>query len=140
MAAIQRVVSVASEGGSYTNRVADLRGHETWADEPADKGGADRGFNPFELVAAGLGACTSITLLMYAKNRNLALRDVAVKVRYLRAGEEGLVADRVERDIRLIGSLDEAAVEKLRSIAQRCPVHQMLEKAVAIVDTVAIEN
>lgn len=99
-------------------------GQKTWADEPVGKGGADRGFNPFDLVAAGLGACTSITLLMYAKNRDLALRDVAVNVRYLRAGEEGLVADRVERSILLIGPLDETAVEKLRSIARRCPVHR----------------
>ena len=77
MAELDRSVSVKRVPGAHTQSIANRRGHTLLADEPASLGGADRGFSPFELVAAGLGACTAITLRMYARHKKLALDDVA---------------------------------------------------------------
>lgn len=133
-----RHVTVTSRGGSLLNRIADDRGNEAFADEPADKGGTGKGLTPFELVGAGLGACTSMTLIMYARRKSIDLRDVAVDIRYIRAGEQGNDQDIIERKIDLIGPLDAEMVAALGSIAKRCPVHRMLETSVIIADTVSL--
>ena len=138
MTARERRLTVESLGGTYTNRITDIVGHEMLADEPVELGGADRGPSPFELVAAGLGACTSITLMMYAKNKGIALRDVRVVVRFFRAGEDGHAGDHADRAITLYGALDEKAQQRLAAIAKRCPVHLLLERAIAIADTVTV--
>ena len=138
MSARERRLAVASIDGSYTNRITDAAGHELLADEPVDVGGADRGPSPFELVAAGLGACTSITLMMYARNKGIALRDVQVVVRYHRPGENGHASDHADRAITLHGTLDEKTQQRLASVAKRCPVHLMLERAITIADTVSV--
>jgi putative redox protein len=140
MAIPSRHVTVSSERGTLLNRIADDRGNTIFADEPADKGGSGKGLTPFELVIAGLGACTSMTLFMYARHRNLDLRDVVVDVRYVRAGEAGYTQDTIVRRIELAGLLDAEAMTKLGAIARRCPVHQMLEKAVPITDTVSLRE
>ena len=136
MGAPNRHVTVSSQNASLLNRIVDDRGNQFWADEPKDKGGNGEGLTPFELIGAGLGACTSMTLILYARHRKIDLRDVAVDVRYIRAGEAGNSGDVIERKIDLVGSLDEETVAKLGAIARRCPVHQMLERAVQIADTV----
>lgn len=138
MATPNRHVTVTSRDGTLLNRIADDRGNEAFADEPVDKGGTGKGLTPFELVGAGLGACTSMTLIMYARRKNIALRDVVVDIRYIRAGERGNDQDVIERKIDLVGQLDAEAVAALGSIAKRCPVHRMLEKAVHIDDTVSL--
>lgn len=140
MAIRNRHVTVSSQNGTLLNRIADDRGNAMFADEPVDKGGTGKGLTPFELVVAGLGACTSMTLLMYARHRNVDLRDVVVDVRYIRAGEAGHERDTIERRIDLAGPLDAEAVAKLGAIARRCPVHLMLEKAVLIADTVSLRE
>src|SRR4051812_29057222 len=102
----ERLIRCASRNGSFTHDIADARGHRLIADEPVDAGGADLGTSPFELLASGLAACTSITLLVYARQKQLPLEDVVVEVRYLRAGEGDLAPDaddRAERTISLIG-------------------------------------
>ena len=138
MATPNRHVTVASQNSSLLNRIADDRGNATFADEPADKGGTGKGLTPFELVGAGLGACTSMTKIMYARRKNIDLRDVMVDVRYIRAGEAGHEQDVIERRIDLIGRLDVETVTALGSIARRCPVSRMLEKSVQIADTVSL--
>jgi uncharacterized OsmC-like protein len=140
MAAPNRHVTVSSHDGTLLNRIADDRGNAICADEPVEKGGTGKGLTPFELIGAGLGACTSMTLLMYARRRDIALREVIVDVRYVRAGEAGHAQDTIERRIDLIGPLDPDAVAKLGAIARRCPVHQMLEKSVIISDTVSLRE
>ena len=140
MATPNRHVTVSSQNGALLNRISDDRGNTVFADEPVEKGGTGKGLTPFELVGAGLGACTSMTLFMYARHRSLDLRDVVVDVRYIRAGEAGYAQDTIERRIDLAGPLDADAVTKLGSIARRCPVHLMLEKAVLIADTVSLRE
>uniref|UniRef100_B0T8G2 OsmC family protein n=1 Tax=Caulobacter sp. (strain K31) TaxID=366602 RepID=B0T8G2_CAUSK len=91
---------------------------------PAD-GGLDVGPNPHDLVAAGLAACTTQTLRLYAKRKGLALGAVHVEVTWRR--EPGwLPADVFERVITLTGDLDDAQRTRLLEIAEMCPVHKML--------------
>ena len=91
---------------------------------PAD-GGLDVGPNPHDLVAAGLAACTTQTLRLYARRKGLALGAVHVEVTWRR--EPGwLPADVFERVITLHGDLDDGQRTRLMEIAEMCPVHKML--------------
>ncbi len=135
---LDRSVSVRAFGDADTQTAVNRRGHSLLADEPKALGGADRGFSPFELVAAGLGACTAITLRMYARHKKLALDDVAVDLRFWRAGEGGFAKDTVMRRIRLSGRLAPAECERIGAVARRCPVHTMLERAVDIIDEIEL--
>jgi len=108
--------------------------HHLKADEPADYGGTDRGLSPYGLLAAALGACTSMTIRMYARRKGWPLDHVSVDVTHdkvhaqdAEAGEPRKV-DRFHRAIRLSGDLDEAQRGRLREIADKCPVHQTLER------------
>lgn len=133
----QRVVSVRSLDG-YCNRVVNGRGFATTADEPPELGGSGAGFGPYELLAAGLGACTAITLRMYAERKNWPLHNISVDLQYVRAGEQGTDddgPDLIRRTIVLDGPLDARQRERLVGVAARCPVARSLTRgAVAIVD------
>jgi putative redox protein len=108
------------------------------ADEPAALGGDGEGFNPYELVAAGLGACTAITLLLYARRKNQGVEGVIVDLRYIRAGDGGTDRDAIERVIRLSGELDASTVARMAQIARKCPVFKSLGPAIEIRDTVTV--
>lgn len=139
----ERRIHCVSRAGSFTHDITDARGHALVADEPVDAGGADLGTSPFELLASALAACTSITLLVYARQKQLPLDDVIVDVRYFRAGEAGVPAggaDRAERSITLLGRLDPATLPRFQRVAKACPVHKLLEKAgVEVADTVGLQ-
>ena len=118
--------------------------HHIRADEPASYGGTDRGLTPYQLVAAGLGACTSMTIRMYARRKGMALDHVSVDVTHDRVHAQDARAptvtlDRFTRLIRLTGDLlpDERA--KLLEIANKCPVHKTLESSAEIVTQLAPE-
>lgn len=133
-------VHVAENGlGPLANDV-HAGGHCLAADEPADGGGSDTGPSPYDYLLAGLGACTSMTLRMYARHKGLALERVAVTLRHDRVHArdcadcehtEGRI-DRIERRIRLAGDLDDAQRERLLAIADRCPVHRTLTGIIEI--------
>lgn len=110
--------------------------HAVFADEPLDVGGTDRGPTPYGFVAIGLGACTSMTLRLYARRKKIALTRVSVVVthdkRHLAQCEgcdatEGPV-DHFHRAITLEGNLSEAETASLLAIADKCPVHRTLER------------
>jgi putative redox protein len=116
--------------------------HLLYADEPASvPGGADRGPDPYQLLLASLGACTSMTVRMYAGRKGWPLTGVRVQLKHERvhpadcATCEGQSAqvDRIERVLALDGPLDAAQRERLLEIANRCPVHRTLlsEKEIA---------
>jgi putative redox protein len=112
--------------------------HHTTADEPLAYGGTNRGFTPYQLLAAGLGACTSMTIRMYARRRKLPLDHVSVDVTHDRvhaqdADGSGAPLDRFTRRIHISGALDAAARAKLLEIADKCPVHKTLERGTQIV-------
>jgi putative redox protein len=91
------------------------------ADEPVSAGGLGSGPNPYDLLSAALGACTAMTIRLYAARKNWPLTNVQVRVSHSRSS---LTArDVFEKTISLKGSLDEAQRDKLREIAERCPVH-----------------
>ena len=95
------------------------------ADEPPSAGGADAGPRPFEYVLAGLGACTAITLRMYAERKSWPLTGLGVDLDYFRDGE----AFRIERVLHIEGALDEAQRARLADIAERTPVTLALKAA-----------
>lgn len=113
--------------------------HHVWiADEPVASGGQDLGPDPYEHLLASLGACTSMTLRMYADRKNLALEDIEVELNHQRRhgedceGGRGFV-DVIERNIKLKGDLTDAQRKRLMEIANRCPVHLTLENEPKIV-------
>ncbi len=117
--------------------------HHLVADEPAAMGGTDRGPSPYGLLAAALGACTAMTIRMYARRKGLELAHVSVDATHEKAHamdcedcEKGAKIDVFHRVVRLEGSLDDAQRARLLEIADRCPVHRTLE-ARAEIRTVA---
>lgn len=112
--------------------------HHLLADEPVAFGGSDKGLSPYGLLAAGLGACTSMTIRMYARRKGWDLHHVSVDVSHAKVhardaetGESSRI-DRFNRVIRLEGDLDAQQRERLLEIADRCPVHRTLEHGAAI--------
>ena len=106
-------------------------------DEPVDIGGLDLGPTPHQLVAAGLAACTSQTLRLYAKRKDWPLGAVRVEVEHTR-NATATPPDHFIRKISLGGRLDEEQRARLLEIAERCPVHRMLT-AGASVETALVE-
>lgn len=115
-------------------------GHHLVADEPENYGGGDRGPTPYDLLLAGLGTCTNMTLRMYAERKKWPLEGVDTVLRHEKIHakdchdcetESGKV-DVIEREIELQGELDEAQLERLMEIADRCPVHRTLTSETVI--------
>lgn len=109
--------------------------HLLGADEPGIHGGRDTGPDPFELVMAGLAACTTMTIRMVASRRKLPLQDVQVEVRHLRepvpgkaeaTAPDGPKPHAFERLLTLEGDLTAEQRQMLVGIADRCPVHRLL--------------
>jgi uncharacterized OsmC-like protein/alpha-beta hydrolase superfamily lysophospholipase len=114
--------------------------HRFLADEPVDAGGADSGPNPYDLLLAALGACTAMTLRLYAERKALRLDRVAVRLRHAKVhaadcetceGKDAKV-DRIERGIVLEGELDAQERARLLEIADKCPIHRTLTAGVDI--------
>ncbi|HSM35052.1 MAG TPA: bifunctional alpha/beta hydrolase/OsmC family protein [Longimicrobiales bacterium] len=133
------VVSRTPEVGYRTDLVAGP--HTLVADEPVAVGGTDEGPTPYDLLAAALGACTGMTLRMYADRKEWPLEEVLVKVTHGRVHAEhggacedpGSCIEAMRREIRIEGpDLDATQRERLLEIADRCPVHRTLEGGVKI--------
>ncbi len=127
----QVAVSLGSEG--YTTEVVAGK-HFLIADEPQSIGGNDFGPSPYEFISSGLGACTAITLRMYADRKEWDLQNVIVHVDFEKVNntdENGnvIVGNRFVRTIELEGNLDEKQRKRLMQIANKCPVHRTLEAA-----------
>ena len=118
--------------GTYTQQITAGR-HQLAADEPQPIG-ADSGPTPYDLLLAALGACTSMTVRMYANRKGWPLKQVRVTLRHSRIHAEDCAdcetrigwIDHIDRDIELEGDLDDTQRQRLLNIAERCPVHQTL--------------
>ena len=127
--------TVESAGGTYAQRVQS-RMHVWEAGEPLEYGGTDNGPTPYELLLSALGACTSITLEMYAARKGWPLEKVQVTLEHsqeTREGEnDGKAIDMIDRIVRLDGPLDDEQRAKLIEIAEKCPVHRVLTNRIDI--------
>ncbi len=125
----RRVRTRESGEGPYGQIIVAGR-HVITADEPESMGGHDTGPAPFELLLSALGACTAITMRMYAQRHALALNGIRVELRHVqRAGADGKATDRFERRIVLDGALSEDERARLIDIARRCPVSETLSRS-----------
>jgi uncharacterized OsmC-like protein/fermentation-respiration switch protein FrsA (DUF1100 family) len=115
--------------------------HQMLADEPVAAGGEDSGPGPYDFVLAGLGACTSMTMRMYADRKSLPLQRVTVTLKHSKIyaqdcaeceTREGML-DQIDRVISMEGALDAEQRKKLMEIADKCPVHRTLTSEIHIV-------
>jgi putative redox protein len=112
-------------------------------DEPADEGGENRGPNPYQVLLGALGACTSMTLQLYARRKGWPLEHVEVRLTHDRIHavdcadcetQDGFL-DEIRKEIRVSGPLDEEQRARLLQIARRCPVNLTLQREVRIIDS-----
>jgi uncharacterized OsmC-like protein/alpha/beta superfamily hydrolase len=134
------VVTVSGVRGSKFAQDIGVGKHHLRADEPSSAGGTDSGPSPYDLLLAGLGACTSMTIRMYADLKQIPLENVTVRLKHDKVHaqdcaecetREGKI-DRIDREIELAGKLDEAQRAKLLEIANKCPVHRTLHSEIWI--------
>jgi uncharacterized OsmC-like protein/pimeloyl-ACP methyl ester carboxylesterase len=133
-----RVVARTGRQGVVTD--INVNGHHLIADEPKSVGGTDLGPTPYDLLAAGLGACTSMTLRMYADRKGWPLKAAVVRLHHSKTHAadckdcdtaDGRV-DHIDRELELIGPLDASQRQRLRAIADKCPVHRTLHSDISV--------
>lgn len=115
-------------------------GHSLVSDISQEKGGTEEGFDPHELLLASLGACTSITVKMYAERKGYPLKDVTVTLREEKIADpenESRSMPKIVREIALSGDLTDEQVESLKTIADKCPIHKLLSGPKQIATEVA---
>ena len=137
-ASSEGTVTVTETSGAYAQEIT-VGHHRLLSDEPRPIGD-DAGPTPYDLVLAGLGACTSMTVRMYANRKGWPLERVRVTLRHSRIHAKDCVGcettngwiHHIDRDIELAGDLDESQRQRLLDIAERCPVHQTLTSEIQI--------
>lgn len=130
-----RVVARRIDGLAHE---VDLEGgHELIVDEPTDRGGADTGPRPTQLLAASLAGCTAITVEMYAERKGWDVGKVEAEVE---VSYEGAVPSRFEVSLRLPAELDAEQRRRLLTIAEHCPVHKVLAGEATVTVTEMLEE
>ena len=133
-------VSVSETREGKFQQLVEAGAHRMFADEPVSAGGLDSGLSPYDLLLAGLGACTAMTVRMYAERKALPLTRVRVHLTHEKIHaedcehcetKEGMI-DRIDRVIVFDGDLDDAQRRRLLEIADRCPVHRTLTSEIEI--------
>jgi uncharacterized OsmC-like protein/pimeloyl-ACP methyl ester carboxylesterase len=140
-------VSVTETGRGKFQQLIAAGPHRFLADEPAAAGGLDSGPGPYDLLLAALGACTAMTLRLYADRKGLPLERVAVRLTHSRIHaadcetcetKEGML-DRIDKEIAVAGKLDDAERTRLLEIAEKCPVNRTLKSEIEIRGTIRSE-
>lgn len=136
---------IVSEQDKKATRTINMNVHQLTADEPVAKGGSDLGPSPYELLLSALGACTSITVRMYANHKKMALDNIEVTLTHKKVNaselpnsetREGQV-DVIEKKIKLEGNLSQAERDRLMEVSSRCPVQKTLLNEI-VINTVAL--
>ena len=136
-----RSVVVQETRNSKFQQTVTVGPHRLIADEPVSAGGEDTGPGPYDYLLAALGACTSMTMRLYADRKTLPLDRVTVMLRHSKIHAEDCaecetkvgMLDQIERDIAMEGALDAEQRQKLMEIADKCPVHRTLTSEIRIV-------
>jgi putative redox protein len=140
-----RTVVVSGNADGFAQEIV-AGPHRVLSDEPREAGGTDTGPNPYDFLLAALGSCTSMTLAMYARRKQWPLQSVRVTLHHSKIyaadcesceTREGRV-DSIERQIELVGPLDDAQRARLLEIADRCPVHRTLTSEIDIRTRLAV--
>src|SRR5262249_41918813 len=131
--ALGRLMTYASGTIGATRYAVDINahGHRILADEAPALGGADAGPAPYDLLAAALVACTTITLRMYADRKQWNVTSITVGVRFVREDKK----ERMDRTLTLEGELSEEQRQRIAEIAERTPVTLTLKNGLPIVTT-----
>ncbi len=140
----RKVVVAETSNGKFQQTIS-LGPHRLVADEPVAVGGDDTGPGPYDLVLAGLGACTAMTMRMYAERKSLPLERVTVTLDHRKIHAEDCaecetrvgMLDQFDRIISMEGALDAGQRKKLMEIADKCPVHRTLTSEIRIVTSAA---
>ncbi|THD75462.1 MAG: OsmC family protein [Bradyrhizobium sp.] len=136
-----RNVVVRETGNGKFQQMVTVGPHRMLADEPVAAGGEDSGPGPYDYVLAGLGACTSMTMRLYADRKSLPLERVTVTLKHSKIHaqdctecetKDGML-DQIDRTIAMAGALDAEQRNKLMEIADKCPVHRTLTSEIHIV-------
>lgn len=120
--------TVTGERG-YAQRISTTTGHAITSDEPERRGGTNTGAAPFDLMLASLGACTAITMRMYADRKQWTLGAIEVKLRLIKEGDEPM---HIERKISVTETLNAEQQSKLLDIADKTPVTKALAPGLPI--------
>ncbi|MDN8225645.1 OsmC family protein [Acinetobacter baumannii] len=121
-----------STSTSYRVTLTDPSGHQWFADEPTDKGGKDTAPNPVQLLLSALGACTTITLEMYANHKGIKIEHVQVDLALNPNGDPEAGQNNIERKITLKGEFTEDQHKRLLKVAENCPIHKLLTSNITI--------
>lgn len=116
----------------YRVTLTDPQGHTWHVDEPAAKGGQDSAPNPMQLLLSALGACTTVTLQMYADNKDIQLEHVEVSLMLNPEAEPEPGQNNIVRKIILKGDFTEEQRKRLLKVAENCPVHKLLTSDIQI--------
>jgi putative redox protein len=131
---------VARIGREHYRTEIEVGGKSVVVDEPASLGGGDSGPTPYDMILGSIGACTAMTVRMYADRKGWALESVTVRLRQARSYQQdcedcdaqALPGITIERELVMEGALDDEQRERLTQIADRCPVKQALERGVHV--------
>lgn len=136
---VEGQVTVRGAGDGFVQEIVTGR-HQLRSDEPVSVGGTDAGPTPYDLLLAGLGSCTSMTVGLYARRKQWPLVRVTVRLSHSRVhasdcavcDTENAMLTVIDRDVELDGPLSDEQRERLLAIANRCPVHLTLTSSIDI--------
>ncbi|QNW93407.1 OsmC family protein [Acinetobacter seifertii] len=132
-------VQAQSTSTPYRVTLTAPSGHQWFGDEPTDKGGQDTAPNPVQLLLSALGACTTITLEMYANHKGINLEHVQVDLALNPNGDPEAGTNNIERKITLKGDFTEDQHKRLLKVAESCPIHKLLTSNISIQSELSIE-
>ncbi|WP_111858377.1 OsmC family protein [Acinetobacter sp. CFCC 10889] len=123
----------------YRVTLTDPQGHTWYVDEPTNKGGQDTAPNPMQILLSALGACTTVTLQMYADHKGIKIEHVQVDLALNPNGNPEAGQNTIVRKITLKGDFNEDQHKRLLKVAESCPVHKLLTSNIQIQSELTVE-